>query len=165
MRQSQHTFKFQTQDGKLNWEFFGTNWVEGPMESHKRDSVLSRYNPSINEVVPSRATASVGAGQQSPAQLGRGLRENFKSERRWLDFFCTILEHFCPLLSHFAQMWSQFAENTTTNPCSLLSYHKPLFGYVHTRNIPNHIPKTPTPFSWPEVESGQNELLSGQNGP
>ena len=39
----------------------------------------------------------------------------------------------------------------------------PFGGYVRTQNTPNPTPKHP--FSWPEVESGQNELLSGQNGP
>ena len=29
----------------------------------------------------------------------------------------------CPDGSHFAQMGSDFAQNTTTNPCSLLSRH------------------------------------------
>ena len=39
----------------------------------------------------------------------------------------------------------------------------PFWGYVCTLNTPN--PTQKHPFSWPEVESGQNELLSGQNGP
>ena len=55
----------------------------------------------------------------------------------------------CPDGSHFVQ-------DTTTNPCSLLSPHKP------TQNTSTHTephPKTP-PFlaQWPELESGQNEL-------
>ena len=64
----------------------------------------------------------------------------------------------CPEGSHFAQ-------NTTPNPCCLLSRHTPLSGYVHTQNAPNPTPKHP--FSWPELESGQNEteLQSGQPRP
>ena len=89
-----------------------------------------------------------------------------------IEFFSPNLEHFsslptfhtnCPHVSHFAQMGSHFAQNTTTNPCSLLSRHKPLSGICtytkHPQNTPKH------PFSWPELESGQNELLSGQTGP
>ena len=55
------------------------------------------------------------------------------------------------LFIQIAQMGSHFAQNTTTNPCSLLSRHKTLSG------TPNH------PFSWPEPERGQNELPSVQN--
>ena len=40
---------------------------------------------------------------------------------------------------------------------------KPFRGYVRTRNTPSPAPKHP--FSWPDFESGQNELLSGQIGP
>ena len=39
----------------------------------------------------------------------------------------------------------------------------PSWGYVRAQNIPNPTPKHP--FSWPELENGQNELLSRQNGP
>ena len=39
----------------------------------------------------------------------------------------------------------------------------PFLGYVRTQNIPNPTPKYP--FFWPDIESGQNELTSGQNGP
>ena len=56
-----------------------------------------------------------------------------------IEFFCPILEHFCPLFincpdgSHFAQMGSHFAQNTTTNPCSLLSQSQTPFAdmYIH----------------------------------
>ena len=69
----------------------------------------------------------------------------------------------CPDGSQFAQMGSHFAQNTTTNPCILLSRYKPLLGICtytkHPKNTPKH------PFSWPELESGQNELPPGQNGP
>ena len=67
--------------------------------------------------------------------------------------------------SHFAKKGSHFAQNTTTNPCSLLSRHTllPGQGYVGEQNTPQPTPKQP--FSWPELESGQNELQSGQFGP
>ena len=39
----------------------------------------------------------------------------------------------------------------------------PFWGYVWTQNT--HSPTQKHPFSWPDFESGQNELLSGQNGP
>ena len=61
-------------------------------------------------------------------------------------------------------MGSRFAQITTTNPCSLLSSHKPLSGIcTYTKKHPNPTPKHP--FSWLELESGQNELPSGQIGP
>ena len=44
--------------------------------------------------------------------------------------------------------------SAVTNPC---------WGFVCTQNNPSLIPKHP--FSWPELESGQNELQSGQYGP
>ena len=56
-----------------------------------------------------------------------------------------------------------FAQITTHIPCSLLSRHTPLLGYVSTQNTPKPTPKHP--FSWPELEIGQNELLSGQFRP
>ena len=69
----------------------------------------------------------------------------------------------CPDGSHFAQMGSHFTQNTTTNPCSLLSSHKRLSGICTNTKHPQ--PHSKTPLSWPDFESGQNELLSGQNGP
>ena len=84
-----------------------------------------------------------------------------------IRFFCPILEHICPLYcldgSHFAQMGSYFAQSTTTNPCSLLSCTKTLSWICTNTNTPSPAPKHP--FSWPDFESGQNELLSGQIGP
>ena len=38
---------------------------------------------------------------------------------------------------------------------------RPFWGYVYTQKKLNPAPKHP--FSWPELESGQNELPSGQN--
>ena len=41
---------------------------------------------------------------------------------------------------HFAQMGSHFAENTTPNPCSLLSRHTPLSGMcTHTKYPQAHL--------------------------
>ena len=39
----------------------------------------------------------------------------------------------------------------------------PFLGYVRTQNTQKPTPKHP--FSWPELESGQNEQQSGQFGP
>ena len=66
-------------------------------------------------------------------------------------------------------MESHFAQNTTPNPCSLLSRHKPpasgLSGIcTYTKHL-NSTSDPKTPHSWPELKSGQNELQSGQNGP
>ena len=69
----------------------------------------------------------------------------------------------CPDGSHFAQMGFRFAQNITTNPCSLLSRHTPLSEICTNTKHPLPTPKHS--LSWPEVESGQNKLLSGQNGP
>ena len=148
MRQSHHAFKFQTQDGKLNWDFLWTNGVEGPMEtrSHKRDSIswLSRYNPSVNEEVPSRATTSVGAGQQSPAQLGRGLRE------KMIEFFWPNSRARLPTFRIIAQMGLILPRIPPPTPVLYSAITNPFWGYVCTRNIPNPTPKHP-PFlarSW-----------------
>ena len=84
----------------------------------------------------------------------------------------------CANGSHFAQMGSHFAQNTTLNPCSLLSCHTPLSGIcTYTKHPQPHsnpfgvmyIHKTPptpqqnTPF--PGIKIVQNEVLSGQPGP
>ena len=47
---------------------------------------------------------------------------------------------FCPDGSQFTQMGSHFAQNTTSNPCSLLSSQKPLSG-----TPPTPPPNTPFP--------------------
>ena len=60
-------------------------------------------------------------------------------------------------------MGSHFAQNTTPNPCSYSAVTHPFQGFVRTQNTPN--PTQKHPFSWPELESGQNELPSGQPGP
>ena len=70
----------------------------------------------------------------------------------------------CPDESHLAQMGSYFAQSTTPSPCSLLSRHTHLSGICsYTKNTPH--PTSKHPISWPKLESGQNELPSGQFGP
>ena len=72
----------------------------------------------------------------------------------------------CPCGSHFAQIGSHFAQKTTPNPCSLLNRHPPLSGIYTCTKLPQLSKPTPKhPFSWLELESGQNELQSGQFGP
>ena len=60
-------------------------------------------------------------------------------------------------------MESHLARIPTSTPVLYSTVTYPFQGYVCTQNTP-----TPTPkhsFSWPELESGQNELQSGQPGP
>ena len=72
----------------------------------------------------------------------------------WLIFFpnsMALLPNFCtncPDGSHFAQMGSHFAQNTTNNPCSLLSRHKPLLGiWTYIKHPQPHL-KTPPFLAW-----------------
>ena len=83
----------------------------------------------------------------------------FPNSRALLLTFCTN----CPDGSHFAQMGSHSAQSTTTNPVLYSAVTYPFQGYVHTQNTLNPTPKHP--IFWPELESGQNEQLSWQNGP
>ena len=85
----------------------------------------------------------------------------------WLNFFCQILEQFlltfrtnCP----DGPRWGLTLPRIPP-PTSVLYWAvtNPFRGYVHTQNTPNPTPKHP--YSWPEFESAQNELQSGQNGP
>ena len=67
--------------------------------------------------------------------------------------------------SPFAQTGSHLAQNTTPSPCSLLSCHTVTythFGDMYIQKRTNPTPKHP--FSWPELGSVQNDLLSGQPG-
>ena len=76
----------------------------------------------------------------------------FPDSRAFLPFFLYKFPH----ASHFAQMGSHFAQNTTTNPCSLLSRHKPLSGIcTYTKHPRSHL----------KTSCGQNELPSRPNGP
>ena len=55
--------------------------------------------------------------------------------------FLPIFHTNCPDRSHFAQMGSDFAQNATSNPCSLLSRHKPLSGICTNTKHPQPSPK------------------------
>ena len=81
-----------------------------------------------------------------------------------------ILEHICPLLVQIAQMGLILPRQglilpRIPPPTTVLysAVTNPFWGYVRTQNTPK--PTSKHPFSWPKLESGQNELLSGQNGP
>ena len=87
-----------------------------------------------------------------------------------IEFFCPILEHVWPLFVQIAQMylilhrWGFILPRIPLPTPVLCSAIINLFqGYVRTQNTPNPTPKHP--FSWPDFESGQNKLQSGQNGP
>ena len=88
----------------------------------------------------------------------------------WLNFFPLILEHICPFLVHIAQMdlilpWWGLILPRIPPPTPILysAVTHPFLGYVHIQNIPKPTPKHH--FSWPQLESGQNELQSGPFGP
>ena len=68
-------------------------------------------------------------------------------------------------------MGSQCAQNTTTNPCSLLSRHKPLSGgYIRTQNTakptpkqhPQRAPTQYTPFPGLNLKVGEKKYLLGK---
>ena len=69
----------------------------------------------------------------------------------------------CPDGSHLTQTGSHFVRITPPTPVLYSAVTNTFWRYVCTQNTPNPTPKHP--FSWPELESGQNELQSGQNGP
>ena len=54
-------------------------------------------------------------------------------------------------------MGSHFAQNTTSNPCSLLSCHKPLSGICTYTKHPQPTPKHP--LSWPDFVGKMNYRL------
>ena len=81
-----------------------------------------------------------------------------------------ILEIFCPLFMHIAQMGSHLPRwglillrIKPLTPVLYSAVNHFFLGYVHAQNTPNPTPKQP--FSWPELESGQNELPSVQPRP
>ena len=87
-----------------------------------------------------------------------------------IEFFCPILEHFCPLFVQIAHMgliltrWGLIVPRIPPpTPVLYSAVTNPFLGYLRTRNTPSTTQKHP--FSLPYFESGQNELLSGQNGP
>ena len=59
--------------------------------------------------------------------------------------------------------WSLILNATHTPPVLYSAVTHPFWEYVRTQNTPNPTPKHPFPL--PELESGQNELPSGQPGP
>ena len=61
------------------------------------------------------------------------------NSRARLPTFSTI----CPDGSYCAQMGSHFAQNTTTNPCSFLSSHKPLSEICMNKKHPQPHPAPP----------------------
>ena len=91
--------------------------------------------------------------------------EDRMGKHKMIEFFFPILVHFCPLFVQIAQMESHFAQNTTSNPCSLLSRHTPFLGYVRAQNTTKPTPKHH--FFWPELESGAKGAIwtpSGDSG-
>ena len=82
-----------------------------------------------------------------------------------IEFFPPILEHFCPLFIQIAQMglilprWGLILPRIPfPTPILYSAVTHPFRGYT-PKSTPKH------PFSWPDFKSGQNELLSRQNGP
>ena len=91
-------------------------------------------------------------------------KQIFKSKIKMIEFFFSNLEHFCLLFVCIAQMvlslprWDLILPRIP--PSTRLLYSAithPSRG--HPKAHPKHF------LSWPELESGQNELLSGQFGP
>ena len=84
----------------------------------------------------------------------------------WLNLFFPILEHFCSRFVQIAQMglilprWGLTLPRVPPPTLFLLSRHIPLSRTQNTLN-----PTLKHPIFWPELESGQNWQLSGQNGP
>ena len=99
---------------------------------------------------PVRGVAWRGAAPQQGSQM--------------IELFSPILDsHFRTFFVQIAQMGSHFAQNTATAPVLFSAVTNPFRGYVCTQNTPNPTPKHPS--SWPDFESGQNQLLSGQMDP
>ena len=87
-----------------------------------------------------------------------------------IEFFPPSLEHFGPLFVQIAQMglilprWGLILPRIPPpTPVVYSAVIHPFWRCVSTQNTPKPTPKHP--FSWPELESGQNELPSGQPGP
>ena len=83
-----------------------------------------------------------------------------------IEFFSRILEHFYPLFVQIAHMglilpiWDLILPRIPPpTPVLHSDVTHPFSRYVRTQNTPKPTPKHP--FSWPELESGQNELPSG----
>ena len=95
-----------------------------------------------------------------------------------IEFSPQNLQHFCPFFIQIAQMglilsrWGLILPRIPPPTHVLYSaVTHPFLGYIRTQNTPKPTPKLP--FSWPELESWQNELpldpkyakclISGQN--
>ena len=79
-----------------------------------------------------------------------------------------FLHQFLSAFAHFSYKFPRWVSFCSNGVSFCPEYHsQPLFhpfrGFVWTKNTPNPTPKHP--FSWPELKSGRNELLSGQPGP
>ena len=72
----------------------------------------------------------------------------FPNSRALLPTFLTN----CANWSHFSQMGSHLAQNTTTNPCSLLSHHKPLFWICHGTTTATAAASTSPPRPPPRLD-------------
>ena len=90
--------------------------------------------------------------------------------KRWLNFFPPTLEHVCTFFIEIAQMGLILPRLglvlpgiPSPTPVFYSAVTHPLQGYVCAQNTANPTPKHF--FSWPEIESGQNEIPSGQFGP
>ena len=91
--------------------------------------------------------------------------EFFPNSRAFVPTFHTN----CLDGSPFAQMGSHFAQNTTPNPCCLLSRHTPLLEMCQYTEHPQAHPKTPHLLAWTwkwakwttvwaiQTQTGQNE--------
>ena len=82
-----------------------------------------------------------------------------------IEFSPPILEHFCPLLVHVAQMglilpkWGLTLPRIPPQHLFFTQLSQTSFGDMYVHKTPQAHPKTPI-----FLESGQNQLLSGQNG-
>ena len=84
-----------------------------------------------------------------------------------INFFFAILEHFCPLWYKLPRWVSfcpdgvSFCPEYHTQPLYFTQPSHTLFGNMYIHKTP---PTPKHPFSWPELESGQNHLPSGVKG-
>ena len=96
---------------------------------------------------------------------------------KWLNFSFTNSRALLPTIHTNCPDWSHFAQNLTKGVSFCPEYHtqplfftqpahnaaRPFWGYRRTQNTPKPTPKHPS--SWPDFESGQNEVQSAQLGP
>ena len=92
------------------------------------------------------------------------------SPTKIIEFFPPTSRAICPFFVQIAQMslvfprWGLILPRIPL-PTSVLysAVTNPFWEYVRTQDTPNPTPKHS--LSWHELESGQNELQSGQTGP